>query len=80
MKTIAMNQSNKGTEEAFPEVSPPPPKSPIFRHLILKSLERNPVENSLLNISSGCLRKQTHVLNRDNLAFCYAKKGSTRPT
>jgi len=47
MKTIAMNQSNKGTEEAFPEVSPPPPKSPIFRRLILKSLERNPVENSL---------------------------------
>ena len=80
MKTISLNQNTKGTGEAFPEVSPPLPKYPIFRHLILKSLERNPVENSLQNINSGCLKKLTHVLSRDNLEFFYAKKGSTRLT
>jgi len=91
MKTISLNQSNKGTGRLSRrghwkepvgrlEVSPPPRKSPIFRRLILKSLERGPVENSLQNINSGCLKKLTHVLSRDNLEFFYAKKGSTRPT
>ena len=80
MKTVAINEGNKGPGEAFPEVSPPPRKFPIFRRLILKLLERGPVENSLQNINSGCLKKLTHVLSRDNLEFFYAKKGSTRPT
>ena len=47
MKTITINQDNKDTGKAFPEVSPPPPKYPIFRRLTLKLRERNPVENSL---------------------------------
>ena len=68
MKTLSINQRNKGTGEAF------------FRRLILKSLKRNPVENLLQNISSRFLKKLTHVLARDNLEPCYVRKVSTRPT
>ena len=91
MKRIAINQSNKGTGEAFPEGSPEgarratggEPSAAKISNFSSPDPEvtgKKPRRKFTAKYKLRMLKKQTHVLTRDNLAFCYAKKGSTRPT
>ena len=91
MKTIAINQSNKGNGEAFPEGSPEgarratggEPSATKIPNLSPPDPEvtgKRPHRKFTAKYKLRMLEKAEHVLNRDNLALYYAKKGSIRPT